>query len=201
MADTMHQPTKTHYFLPDGRKVPRVSTVDNPRGLPDLPHIVEAAQIGTTAHSLIANAVDPHNHDIPDVEARLAGPVSNAFSAWKKWRDSVGDFWPVLVERTHLSEELFVGGTMDLVADFGHGYEVVDWKTGQPRKSDKVKTAGAYSLLASEHLEVPVNRARVVYCGKKDGEFKEVIIEDLAEWREVFLRKLVRYHCTIGREQ
>jgi len=188
---------KTSEEFPEGKKYARVSETVKPGGLPDLPHIVEAAEIGTIAHSFFASFCSDSFK--PDTVPEAYAPrVALTITAWKQWKEEVGDFWPISVERRILSDKLRVGGTMDLCADFGEGFEVVDWKTGNPRREDKIKTGGAYALLAEEALGVKVKRARVVYLSKKGEGHKEVILDDLSEWREEYLKILLHYHLNHG---
>lgn len=144
----------------------------------------EARDIGSAVHAAIEahylGRPDPTRlWDAPDVPAAEA-----AYAAFERWHART-PHTALLLEWPMVSERLRLAGTLDLLADFGDGLEVVDFKTSKrlsPRSM--VLQCALYDLLLTEELPDMPERVgcRIVRVPKDGSGYREARC-DGAAWQ------------------
>ncbi len=129
-----------HWFAPHGRAAYKMRD--------------DAADTGTAVHDAIEAHIHGDTFPGPDeiiVGAPDAVGAANAFAHFLRWEESRGQRLAYrATEIPMLSDTLFVGGTVDMVAESDDGLEVIDWKTSSRTRRSHVIQVAIYALLWEE---------------------------------------------------
>jgi hypothetical protein len=136
------------------------------RGLHDVRD--DAAVKGTWAHQIIE--LELRGLTVPDEQVQ--SEIAEAIAAFREWRAFVGPMQVLAIETPMVSEAWHFGGCPDLVADFGQGPEIVDWKRKRKHHADTLVQVGGYALLWEETAGVPVVGGRVVRLADGGDEWR-----------------------------
>lgn len=187
------------YFLRDGSKPLSASQIADALDAPDKREALqrwfaltgmhafriadEAKDIGSAVHAAIeahyrGMPTDTLLWDAPDVTA-----AENAFAAFVEWHRRT-PHTPLLLEWPMVSERIRLAGTLDMLADFGEGLEVVDFKTSKrlsPR-SMFVQCALYDALLTDVMPDMPARTGARIVRIPKDGSGPRVARCDGDAW-------------------
>lgn len=193
------------YRTADGKRVPSVTTVlgviAKPwlvawanrlglQGINSTEYVEEAAGAGTLTHAAIEAELtgQPMSDDLLAAftdEEKTLGRL--AWANYREWRKQ-HDLEPVLMEHQLVSEQLRVGGTVDLYARIDGRFAVLDFKTSARVYESHLIQLAAYRALLEEHGH-PVDEVRVVLIPREahviDGE-RERVLEDTRHELAVF---------------
>jgi len=211
MATTKDAPKKSRahirYELPDGTKVPGVTTVLNELGWNKNTLIAwarrealagndpdkirdESADIGTCAHYLCecdAKGVTPDLSEFSQAHIDIA---ENCFLGYLDWRKT-HNITKVTSELSCVSEKYKYGGTIDMLYR-GDGMILGDIKTSNGIYDEhKIQVAAYYYLLLENGYKV--DDVYILHLAK-NGEFASHKIANLSVYWEVF------HHCLALRE-
>lgn len=179
--------TKAHqkYFV-DGRQVPGVTTVINNLGWNKNALIAwarregmagndpdkvrdKAADIGTLAHALIEEhltGIPVDRDEYPPKDLEIA---ENAFLAYLEW-EGLHDLKIIGSEIQLAHDELYYGGTIDLLAELDGGFALIDFKTTNALYPEHSVQLAAYAeLIRFHHHEYPA--LHLLQLHKADGSF------------------------------
>lgn len=155
----------------------------------------EARDIGSAVHA----AIEAHYRGLPTETALWDAPdvtaAENAFAAFLDWHTRT-EHTPLLLEWPMVSERLRLAGTVDMLADFGDGLEVVDFKTSKrlsPRSM--MLQCALYDLLLTDAMpDMPARAgARIVRIQKTGEGYRETRC-DGAAWTQA--REAARHLVT-----
>lgn len=180
------------YHLASGARVPSVTTITGARksnvegllvwanelGKQGLSHRdvrQQAADAGSTAHTMVENAI--HGRDpwegIPELDDQTRTQAGQGFSAWQDWsRVMAVDY--VLTETPMVSEHFAYGGTPDAVGHVDGKLALLDWKSGNAIYGDHLIQAAAYNQLWTEVYGESRGILEAWYIlrfGKEHGDF------------------------------
>ena len=205
---------KRHYCLPDGSKVPSVTTIldaTKPQekrealmrwrksvGEAKAQQIVtEAASRGTRMHKWLENYVK---------DGKLGEPGSNPYSKQshsmaqqivEKALLKVDEFWGVEVP---LYCSGLYAGTTDCIALWDGKPAILDFKqTNKPKKREYIDDyflqLSAYALAHNETHGTSIDQGVILMCSA-DGEYQEFVVEgaEFAEWTEKWLDRVHEYY-------
>ncbi len=161
------------YRLPDGLRVPSVTTITSHRkagvegllvwanrlGQEGKDHRDErkkAGDAGTLAHAMVENAIhgrDPLDQitldpSLPDAE-KILSQAQTGFKAWEEW-SKVMHVEYLTTETPLVSQTFRFGGTPDAVARLDGRIVILDWKTSNAVYADYVIQLAAYQALVNE---------------------------------------------------
>ena len=205
---------KRHYCLPDGSKVPSVTTILDATksqekrdslqrwrksvGEDRAQQIVtEAANRGTRMHKWLENYVK---------DGVLGEPGSNPYSKQshsmakqivEKALLKVDEFWGVEVP---LYCSGLYAGTTDCVAVWEGKPAILDFKqTNKPKKREWIEDyflqLSAYALAHNETHGTSINQGIILMCSA-DGEYQQFDISgtEMQEWTEKWLKRVEQYY-------
>lgn len=116
--------------------------------------LAKATEIGSQVHALIEwNLRRELGQRVSEEQAQISPKAAWAFTAYEKWRASVG-FKPVMIEQTVWSRTHGYAGTMDFLADVTLNGERVlalgDWKSGKRIYEEALLQNAAYVAALEE---------------------------------------------------
>jgi hypothetical protein len=147
-----------------------------------------AADVGTLAHYLIMCHLKGETPDTSEYSPADVQKATNSLAKFKNWLKE-HPVKPVMIEEPLISEEFKYGGTLDLFAELGGEFVLVDFKTGKAIYDEMYFQLAAYQKLLEEQ-GWPVANSRILRIGVGEDEgFEERIKPNLqAEW-DIF------WHC------
>lgn len=197
------------YELPDGTKVPGVTTI---LGLLAKPWLLEwvwrqglkgndykkirdqAAEMGTLTHEMIVayfQGKEPDTKNYTKVQIDKAENALISFFEWEK-RHSIE---PIYIEKPLVSEKYKYGGTIDLLCYLDGTRTLVDFKTSKSIYDDQLYQVAAYAKLISENGHTPED-IFVVRIGRDETEGFEVrSIKNTEQLFQVFESLLQVYYA------
>ena len=208
---------KRHYCLPDGSKVPSVTTILDATKSDEKKQILinwrkavgekkaqeittEAASRGTRMHKWLENYVK---------DGVLATPGSNPFSQQshamanviidKAISKHITESWGVEVPLYYSG---LYAGTTDYVAKWKHQPAILDFKqTNKPKKREWIEDyflqLCAYAMAHNEMHGTEIKTGVILMCSAA-FEYQEFVIEgdEFAHWSEEWLKRVEQYyHC------
>ncbi len=199
---------RRNYILPDGTKVPGVTTILQVINKPALltwanklglegkelgKHVDHLAAIGTCAHEIIACHWLGKAPDLKDFSREVIDKAENAALSYFNW-ESQHTVKPLLVEEPFVSL-LGYGGTVDCVGMIDGKVTLLDLKTGQSIWPEYGHQLAAYVQLLAEN-KYPVEEARILKVGRTEDEGFEDRVYSLNQLRphlEIFFAALKIY--------
>ncbi len=197
------------YLLADGSVIPSVTEILDVIPKPGLVrwanyqgrmmvdtevYVRSLAAGGTLLHHAIECAIretkpDPgYVAEFAPAEQEWARASYRQFLDWKKDRDVV----PLLMEHRMVSETMRCGGTLDLYAQVDGRFTVMDWKSSAKIRNSHLYQVAAYRAMLEESGS-GVDEVRVLSFPRTGSTWSERIVEDTAEYLEVFLSALSLY--------
>lgn len=180
------------YRLPDGSKVPSVTTVLGWYKKPQLAEwrkrlgeeevkkvLKRTSERGTRVHAICEDYL--HNKQI---DTKTVNPFSlGMFKTIQKFVDRIDNV--LGIELQMFSEHLGVAGTADVIADFDGRRSIIDFKTSdKPKKPEWIDTyfmqLSIYAVMYEELTGVPVNNL-VVIVAVENGE-EQLFIQKRDQW-------------------
>ena len=135
----------------------------------------EARDIGSAVHA----AIEAHYRGLPTETVLWDSPdqtaADNAFAAFLDWRTRT-EHTPLLLEWPMVSERLRLAGTVDMLATFDGGLEIVDFKTSKRLSPRSMFIQCAlYDLLLTDAMPdlAPRVGARIVRIQKTGDGYRE----------------------------
>lgn len=180
------------YRLPDGSKVPSVTTVLGWYKKPQLAEwrkrlgeeevkkvLKRTSERGTRVHAICEDYL--HNKQI---DTKTVNPFSlGMFKTIQKFVDRIDNV--LGIELQMFSEHLGVAGTADVIADFDGRRSIIDFKTSdKSKKPEWIDTyfmqLSIYAVMYEELTGVPVNNL-VVIVAVENGE-EQLFIQKRDQW-------------------
>ena len=180
------------YLLPDGSKVPSVTTVLGWYKKPQLAEwrkrlgeeevkkvLKRTSERGTRVHAICEDYL--HNKQI---DTKTVNPFSlGMFKTIQKFVDRIDNV--LGIELQMFSEHLGVAGTADVIADFDGRRSIIDFKTSdKSKKLEWIDTyfmqLSIYAVMYEELTGVPVNNL-VVIVAVENGE-EQLFIQKRDQW-------------------
>jgi len=199
--------THTVYKLPDGLRVPSVTTVI---GIMAKPALLDwawrmgcegkdykkerdaAADAGTLAHSLILAHLKGEKLNTDEYSKDTINQAENSFLSYLSWEKGK-DIKTVLVEQP-LVTEMGYGGTPDLYAVIDGVPSLVDFKTGKSLYSEYEIQIAAYNRLLIDNGYDPAESWRLLRIGRgEDDSYEERYIRDIGASWQIFVHCLEIY--------
>ena len=201
----MSDKTKVHtvYKLPDGARVPSVTTI---LGILNKPALLEwayqcglrgedyklvrddAASVGTLAHLMIMNHLEGGQADTSEYSQDDIDRAENCLIKFWDW-EKEHTLEPILVETPLVSETFKFGGTIDCLCTLDGHLTLVDFKTGRAIYPEYFYQLAAYERLLAEKGH-QVESARILRIGRTEDEgFEERTMVNLDKHFQIFL------HC------
>jgi len=201
--------SKAHirYELPDGTKVPGVTTVlgvlNKPalviwanrlglQGIDSSKYRDEMADIGTLAHQMIIdhfNKIATDTSDYSETQIDLAENCLLSFYEWEKGHDI-----KVIMAEAPLVSELGFGGTIDCYCMLDGVATLLDFKTGKAIYPEMFYQLAAYAELLRERGYL-VSASRILRIGRDNDEgFEERTVGKLDKQWEMFAHCLAIYN-------
>ena len=207
----MRSKAHTRYKLPDGTRLPGVTTITkqlgwntnvlmnwaNKKGLEGIDttkYVDNLADIGTLAHELVTNSLLNKATDMDDYsknQIELAQNSANSFFRWAKGKK----IKPILIETPLVSESLCYGGTPDIFAEVDGVKELIDLKTGSGIYPEMIIQVTAYQTLLGVHGH-EADKVRILNIPRNKGESfmeKEITPEVGSIAWEIFVHCLQIY--------
>lgn len=132
----------------------------------------KATTVGTRVHELIECDLLGRSPSFCDwLTEEQETHVSSAMAAYRDWSASVS-MMPLDSELELVSDDLMVGGRVDLIARVSGRKSVVDWKTSNRIYEKDLCQVAAYANIYNEtHSDDPVTDCHILRVGKDDGSF------------------------------
>jgi len=199
--------THTVYKLPDGMRVPSVTTVlgilekeglhgwiarvtkdgQDWRSVRDA-----AADAGTLAHSFILAHLKGEKLNADEYSNNTISQALNSFKSYLSW-ETGKSIKPILVEQP-LVTEMGYGGTPDLYAEIDGVPSLVDFKTGKALYSEYEIQIAAYNRLLLDNGYDPAESWRLLRIGRgEDDGYEERYIRDIGASWQIFVHCLEIY--------
>jgi genome maintenance exonuclease 1 len=180
------------YRLPDGSKVPSVTTVLGWYKKPQLEswrkrlgeENVQKVLKRTSGRGTKVHAICEDYLNNKDIDKNSVDPLSLfLFTTIQKFVDRIDNI--LGIELPMFSEHLGVAGTSDVIADFDGRRSIIDFKTSDnPKKEEWIDTyfmqLAIYAVMYEELTGVPVNNL-VVIIAVENGE-EQLFIQKRNQW-------------------
>jgi len=212
MGKTKDAPKKSRahirYELPDGTKIPGVTTVlgilNKPalvkwannlglQGIDSSKYRDEMADIGTLAHQMIVDYFNKKETDTTDYSESQIGLAENCLLSFWEWEKG-HKIEVIMAEAPLLSQEFGYGGTIDCFCNLDGQPTLLDFKTGKAIYPEMFYQLAAYEQLLGEagHL---IEMTKILRIGRDADEgFEERAIGDLGKHFELFKHCLAIYN-------
>ena len=213
MSETETKATKksrahTRYELPDGTKVPGVTTVlgvlNKPalviwanrlglQGIDSSKYRDEMADIGTLAHQMIVDYFKGEKTNTDDYSKSQIDAAENCLLSFWEWEKG-HKIEVILAEKQLISQEYGYGGTIDCFCKLDGQPTLLDFKTGKAIYNEFFYQLAAYEQLLAEagHL---IEVTRILRIGRDADEgFEERSVGSLDKQFELFRHCLAIYN-------
>ena len=204
MKETKDAPRKSkahiRYELPDGTKVPGVTTVlgilNKPalviwanrlglQGIDSSKYRDEMADIGTLAHQMIVDYFKGIKTDTSEYSESQIGLAENCLLSFWEWEKG-HKIEVIITEAPLISQEYGYGGTIDCFCKLDGQPTLLDFKTGKAIYPEMFYQLAAYEQLLAEagHL---IEVTRILRIGRANDEgFEERSVGNLDKHFELF---------------
>ena len=198
----------TQYKLPDGTKVPGVTTVlgilNKPalvkwannlglQGIDSSKYRDEMAEIGTLAHQMIVdyfNKIKTDTSEYSQSQINLAENCLLSFWEWEKGHK----IEVIMAEAQLVSQEYGFGGTIDCFCKLDGQPTLLDFKTGKAIYPEMFYQLAAYEQLLAEAGQL-IEVTRILRIGRDADEgFEERSVGNLDKHFELFKHCLAIYN-------
>jgi len=198
----------TRYELPDGTKVPGVTTVlgvlNKPalviwanrlglQGIDSSKYRDEMADIGTLAHQMIVDYFKGEKTNTDDYSKSQIDAAENCLLSFWEWEKG-HKIEVILAEKQLISQEYGYGGTIDCFCKLDGQPTLLDFKTGKAIYNEFFYQLAAYEQLLAEagHL---IEVTRILRIGRDADEgFEERSVGSLDKQFELFRHCLAIYN-------
>lgn len=155
----------------------------------------EAGQLGTHVHKIIQQTLigETVSFENEDGKRNCSLVEWERYLSWCLWYQSVKEelaLEPIAVEQIVWDLDLFVAGTVDLIAKTNRGIEIFDWKTGGSVDDDaSVQVAAYWEMTNRMKIFGKVEFASIVQLNPKLNKagFRAKEIENLQQYFGYFL--------------
>ena len=198
----------TIYKMPDGQRIPGVTTVlgilNKPalvkwannlglQGIDSSKYRDEMADIGTLAHQMIVdgfNKVTTDTSDYSQTQIDLAENCLLSFMEWEKGHK----IEVIMAEKPLVSAEFNFGGTIDCFCELDGQPTLLDFKTGKAIYPEMFYQLAAYEQLLGEAGYL-IEVSRILRIGRDNDEgFEERLVGDTTKHLELFKHCLAIYN-------
>jgi hypothetical protein len=192
------------YKLPDGTRVPGVTTILNVlakpllyrwhntmglEGIDTAKYADASAEAGKAAHRMIQCHLTGEMFDGSEYSADMLSLASNAYLKYLEWENGK-TLQNIHSEMALVSEKFRVGGTIDLYCELNGKPTLVDFKTSSSGIWPEMKhqTAGGYRLLLEDN-GFPVEQVLIIRTGRSEQmDFEVYEVGDWAYHADIFLK-------------
>ncbi|MCR4340348.1 MAG: PD-(D/E)XK nuclease family protein [Gemmatimonadaceae bacterium] len=217
-ATRKHRP-RPMYRLADGTRVPSVTAVlqiiAKPwlvpwanrlglQGVDSAKYVEQTAVAGSLTHDWIEHKLTGRTWDsaqLADYSEDEQGQALRAYAGFRQWsRAHVLE--PLLIESALISEQLRIGGTIDLYALLDERHALIDFKTSARVYDSHLVQLAAYRALLEESGR-QVDEVRVVVLPRDGSAWFEEVETDTSMYLDVFraARHLHEAHRVLDRER
>lgn len=136
--------------------------------------LAKAGDIGSAIHDMIRWTLSSEIGGDPGPKPALSQEAGWGFMSWQVWweKEKARGAKPIRVEQPVWNKGLRYAGTIDFVASYPDGLDLLDWKSSSGiYDSHHVQVTG-YALAARELLGVEFRRRRIVRLPKVVGDLE-----------------------------
>lgn len=207
MVETKDVPKKSKahiiYKLPDGTKVPGVTTVlgilNKPalviwanklglQGIDSSKYRDDKADIGTLAHQMILDYFNKRETDTLDYSKNQIDQSETCLLKFWEW-EKAHKIEVIMAEVPLVSIEYGYGGTIDCFCNLNGQLTLLDFKTGKAIYPEMLYQLAAYEQLLNEAGKI-IESVKLLRIGRDENEgFEERTVGKLDKHLEIF------YHC------
>ncbi|MGE5631352.1 MAG: PD-(D/E)XK nuclease family protein [Caulobacteraceae bacterium] len=209
MKDDLKKVSKVHtqYKLPDGTRLPGVTTIlgvlNKPalvswanklglEGIDSSKYVDESARIGTLAHYLVQCDLTGEKPDLSTYGAFEIDKAENSLLSYYEWKKNK-QIETIENELPLVSEKYRYGGTIDCLCTMNGETWLLDFKTGKAIYPEMLTQLSAYMQLLNEN-GYEVKKARILRIGRDETEgFEERVITQFEQHWELFQHCLAIY--------
>lgn len=199
---------KRYYITPSGKKLPSITTIlghSKRNAMAEWRARVgeeeankvsrQASGRGTRFHSMMEKYLcnEPidkilHENIMPDIKV--------AFKKFMSFANRIDNIH--YIESPLYSEELFVAGRTDCIAEFDGTLSIIDFKTSKQHKreehiQDYFQQGAAYALMYEELVGQHIDQV-VIMISPNDGDIPQIFVRQKDEYIEPLLEKIKDFH-------
>lgn len=195
---------KRHYILPNGKRLPSITTVlDHFKG-PELQawkdrvgedKAQKIARKAATKGSALHSTLERYLNNDPTY---LDGVMPNTKQAFVNIRECVNRINRIRHQECVLySEHLGVAGRTDVIAEYDGVLAVIDFKTSRRQKKEEwilsyFEQATAYAIMYEETFGVSIERIVIVIIS--DERYPQVFIKNKSDYESSLKEKIATYY-------